>query len=76
MPPVLDLDPMLRPASLIGPITPQTFKAHVAGGAEQVRPNLAAFERIDEYGAGVNAKFLNSVSLRSSSRRRALKLSI
>ena len=49
--PVLDLDPVLRPAGLIGPIAmlrDQTFEAKLAGLAKQVRSYLALFEGIDE----------------------------
>src|SRR6478752_7742953 len=48
---VLDFDPVLRPTCLIRTVTPfrhQTLKAHVAGGAEQVRPDLATLERIHD----------------------------
>ena len=44
---VLDLDPMLRPTSLIGTVAAlgdQTLKAHPAGGAKQVGTDLALFE--------------------------------
>ena len=49
--PVLHLDPILRPAALIGPVAAlahQPLKPHVAGGAKQVRPDLALLERSDE----------------------------
>jgi hypothetical protein len=52
---VLYLDPVLRAASLIRPVTAlrhQALKAHVAGGAEQVRADLAALERVDEDALG------------------------
>ena len=51
MRPVLHLDPMFRPASLIRPIPPlrhQTLQSHPAGGAKQVRPDLALLERCHE----------------------------
>jgi hypothetical protein len=41
--PVLHLDPLLGPSSLIRPVTAlrdQSFKAHVAGGTEEIRADL------------------------------------
>jgi len=52
---VLHLYPVLRPTRLIGPVPAlrhQSLKLHVAGGAEQVRPDLAALERVDEDALG------------------------
>ena len=43
--PVLDLHPMLRPASLIRPVASlrhKTFKAHLAGRPKQIGADLAA----------------------------------
>jgi len=51
MHPVLDLHPVLRPASLIGPVPAlrhQPFKTHVAGGTKQIGADLALFERCNE----------------------------
>jgi len=48
---VLHLDPMPRPASLIGPVKAlrhQALQPHVAGGAEQIGADLAPFERRDK----------------------------
>jgi len=48
---VLDLSPVLRPAALIGPVAAfrhQPLQSHVAGGAEEIRSDLALLERIDE----------------------------
>ena len=48
---VLDLDPVRRPAGAIWPVPTlrdQPFKPHVAGGAEQVRADLALLEGCDE----------------------------
>jgi hypothetical protein len=44
---VLHLNPILRPARLIGPVPAlrhQTFEAHAAGGAKQVGADLATLE--------------------------------
>jgi hypothetical protein len=49
--PVLDLDPMLRPTSLIKPIAMpahQALQAHLARGDEQVRPDFPLFEIASE----------------------------
>src|SRR5436190_23227725 len=46
--PVLDLDPMRRPAGTIRPVFQlrhQTLQPHQAGVAEQLRTDLALFER-------------------------------
>ena len=51
MRPVLHLDPVLRPASLIGTVAAlryQTLKTHVAGGAKQVGNDLALFRGRDK----------------------------
>jgi hypothetical protein len=51
MPSVLHLDPVLRAARLIEPVTVfahQAFQPHLADGAEQVGPDLALFERSHE----------------------------
>jgi hypothetical protein len=51
--PVLHLDPVLWPAGLIRPVTvigDKTFQPKLAGFEEQVRSDLAAFERVDEEG--------------------------
>ena len=48
---VLHLDPVLGPPGLIGAVTPlshQAFKAHPTRGLEQLRPDLALFERCGE----------------------------
>jgi hypothetical protein len=46
--PVLQLDPVFRPTSLIWPGFPplrhQAFKAHIAGGTKQVGPDFSLFE--------------------------------
>jgi hypothetical protein len=49
--PVHHLHPVLRPAALVGAVAvlrDKTLKTHPAGRPEQVRPDLAAFERVDE----------------------------
>ena len=48
MPPIFDLDPVPRPASLIGPVLSlryQSLQPHPAGSPKQIRPDLALFER-------------------------------
>ena len=48
---LLDLDPVRASAATIGPIAPlahKAFQPHPAGRAEEIRADLAAFERIDE----------------------------
>ena len=42
---------MLRPVALIGPVPAlrhQSLQSHAAGGAKQLRPDLALLERRDE----------------------------
>ena len=49
--PVLRLDPELRPAALVGPVAmfrDEALQPHVACSTEEVQPDLALFERIDE----------------------------
>ena len=49
--PVLDLDPILRPAAVLWPVAAlrhQSLKPHAAGGAKQVRADLPLFERRHE----------------------------
>ena len=49
--PVLDLDPVRRPAGTVWTITAfrnQAFQAHVAGGTKEVGADLALFEIADE----------------------------
>ena len=49
--PVLHLEPMLRPAALIWPVATlrhESLQPHAAGGARQVRPDLALLERRDK----------------------------
>jgi len=53
--PVLYLYPVLRPAALVGPVATlrhESLQTHLAGRAEQVGADLAAFERIDENSLG------------------------
>jgi len=50
--PVLDLDPVLRPAGAIASVAPfrdQALEAQAAGGAEQLGADLAWLEGRDEY---------------------------
>jgi hypothetical protein len=47
----LHLDPVRRPPAAIWPIAPlrhQTLQPHIAGGAKEIRPDLALFERRHE----------------------------
>ena len=49
--PVFDLNPMLRPTGLIGPVAmlgDETLQPELAGLAGQVRPDLALLKGIDE----------------------------
>jgi hypothetical protein len=53
--PVFDLDPVLRPASLIRPVAvfgDDPLQPHVAGRAEKVEPDLATLEWVDEDALG------------------------
>jgi hypothetical protein len=74
MPSVLHLDPVLRAARLIEPVTVfahQAFQPHLADGAEHVGPDLALFERSHEDTVRVSARFvfrIESGSPRKSSR--------
>jgi hypothetical protein len=51
MPAVLHLDPVLRsaaPIRAVPTLRDQTLKAHVAGGAEEIRADLTLLEWADE----------------------------
>ena len=53
--PVLDVDPVLGPAGLIRPVAMlrhEPVKAELLRRAEEIRADLAAFERVDENALG------------------------
>jgi hypothetical protein len=56
--PVLNLDPILRHAALIWPVAAlrdESFEPHVAGGAEEIRPDLACSKSLKKMPSGRRA---------------------
>jgi len=50
--PVLEVDPVLRPTSLIRLLRHEALKTHLAGRAGEITADLAALERVDEDALG------------------------